>query len=83
MAHLNAWNPNEAKNDFEVGFPYLSYSLNYYLIINCLPAEQKAALNDPSLAKTVQQQLCKLEEMKKEKDKTDKAWLSQAFGNKT
>ena len=44
MAHLNAWNPNEAKNDFEVCFPYLSYSLNYYLIINFLPAEQKTAL---------------------------------------
>ncbi|EFX72952.1 hypothetical protein DAPPUDRAFT_325741 [Daphnia pulex] len=60
MAHLNAWNPTEAKNDFE-----------------------KAALIDPSLAKTVQQQLSKLEEMIKEKNKSDKAWLSQAFGSKT
>ena len=69
MAHLNAWNPNEAKNDFEVGFPYLSYSLNYYLIINFYLPSRK--------------QLCKLEEMTREKNKTDKAWLSQAFGNKT
>jgi hypothetical protein len=44
---------------------------------------QKAALIDPSLAKTVQQQLSKLEEMIKEKNKSDKAWLSQAFGSKT
>jgi hypothetical protein len=63
MAHLNAWNPNEAKNDFEVCFPYLSYSLNYYLIINFYLPSRK--------------QLCKLEEMTREKNKTDKAWLSQ------
>nr|CAG4647221.1 EOG090X09NR [Megafenestra aurita] len=57
MAHINAWNPQEAKNDFE-----------------------KAATIDPSLTKAVQQQLAKLEELKKQKNKSDKAWLSQAFG---
>nr|CAG4637181.1 EOG090X09NR [Ceriodaphnia reticulata] len=57
MAHVNAWNPNEAKSDLE-----------------------KSALIDPSLTKAVQQQLAKLEELKKQKNKSDKAWLSQAFG---
>lgn len=41
---------------------------------------QKAAIIDPSLTKTVQQQLVKLEELKKQKNKSDKAWLTQAFG---
>nr|CAG4649505.1 EOG090X09NR [Scapholeberis mucronata] len=41
---------------------------------------EKAALIDTSLAKSVKQQLAKLEELKKEKNKSDKAWLSQAFG---
>uniref|UniRef100_A0A0P5NMD3 Aryl hydrocarbon receptor-interacting protein AIP722 n=1 Tax=Daphnia magna TaxID=35525 RepID=A0A0P5NMD3_9CRUS len=59
-AHLNAWNPKEAKSDFE-----------------------KAAVIDPSLSKAVQQQLNQLEEMIKEKNKSDKAWLSQAFGKTT
>nr|CAG4641862.1 EOG090X09NR [Eurycercus lamellatus] len=57
VAHLSAWNPIDAKNDFE-----------------------KTVLVDPSLEKTVRQQLNKLEELKKQKNKSDRAWLSQAFG---
>lgn len=45
---------------------------------NALPF-QKAASVDPSLAKAVQQQLHKLEELKRQKDKADQAWLFQAF----
>nr|CAG4646413.1 EOG090X09NR [Macrothrix elegans] len=56
-AHVNVWNPDEAKADFE-----------------------KAATLDPSLVKDIQQQISKLEQLKKEKNQADKAWLSQAFG---
>jgi len=40
---------------------------------------EKAAGEDPTLAKAVGAELQKLEEMKKEKDKCDGAWLRQAF----
>ena len=56
-----------------------SFSKKILILLFFLPL-QKAALIDPSLTKAVQQQLAKLEELKKEKNKSDKAWLSQAFG---
>lgn len=81
-AHLNAWNPKEAKSDFEVGVSFW-YSVCNKILRKLSYLFQKAAVIDPSLSKAVQQQLNQLEEMIKEKNKSDKAWLSQAFGKTT
>lgn len=49
-----------------------------YLEINSFYL-QRAAEEDASLVKAVSAELQKLEEMKKEKDKSDGTWLRQAF----
>lgn len=77
---MNAWNPAEAKSDFEVAV-ITNCSVLIRQCMECVLPFQKAASTDPSLEKVVQQQLLKLEQLKKQKDKQDQAWLTQAFKN--